>query len=166
MPIDTCSKKKESLKNLFLIKRGQTVVSQSQLPHSRGIPTCFCTFAPPRNIQAIREEILCARKPMRSKNNFRGITMGWGPIAIWGSNCLTFMCSCRNTVSTKKASLVFFVLFRKRYEHYMNKKEVNLKCVVFFQSSSAIWSLMTKIKKYRWILAALIWVNMVYVCVV
>ena len=67
-----------------------------------------CTFAPPRNVHATREEILSAGKPMRSKNNFRGITMGRGP--IWGSNSLCFLCSCRNTVSTKKQPT--FSLFR------------------------------------------------------
>ena len=78
-----------------------------QLPHSRGIPTCFgMHFRSPTNIHATREEILSAGKPMRCKNNFRGITMGRGP--IWGSNYLTFMCSCRNTVSTKKQATFSF----------------------------------------------------------
>ena len=40
-----------------------------------------------------REVTLSARKSIPSKNNFRGITMGIGP--IWGITSLTFILSCR-----------------------------------------------------------------------
>ena len=39
-----------------------------------------------------REVTLSARKSIPSKNNFRGITMGIGP--IWGITSLTFILSC------------------------------------------------------------------------
>ena len=49
-------------------------------------------FITPRNFHATREEILSAGKPIRSKNNFRVITMGRVP--IWGINSLsTFILS-------------------------------------------------------------------------
>ena len=44
-------------------------------------------FITPRNFHATREEILSAGKPIRSKNNFRVITMGRVP--IWGINSLS-----------------------------------------------------------------------------
>ena len=40
-----------------------------------------------------REVTLSARKSIPSKNNFRGITMGIGP--IWGITSLAFILSCR-----------------------------------------------------------------------
>ena len=43
-------------------------------------PLAFCFFTPPRDFHATREEILSAEKSVRSKNNFRGITMGRGPM--------------------------------------------------------------------------------------
>ena len=39
-----------------------------------------------------REVTLSARKSIPPKNNFRGITMGIGP--IWGITSLTFILSC------------------------------------------------------------------------
>ena len=51
----------------------------------------FCTFAPLRNFHAMREEILSAGNPVRSKITQRGITMGRGP--IWGINSLSFILS-------------------------------------------------------------------------
>ena len=43
-----------------------------------------------------REVTLSARKSIPSKNNFRGITMGIGP--IWGITSLTFILSCNRTI--------------------------------------------------------------------
>ena len=43
-----------------------------------------------------REVTLSARKSIPSKNNFRGITMGIGP--IWGITSLTFILSCLNLI--------------------------------------------------------------------
>ena len=59
------------------------------------LPTRFCTFIPPRSFHATREETLSAGQPIRSKNNFRGITMGRGPIYKWGINSLSFILSWR-----------------------------------------------------------------------
>ena len=109
MASDTCSNKKDLSKHYFASREDRLLVSHSS--NSRGIPTCFCTFAPPRHVHTTREEILSAGKLKRSKNNFRGITMGRGP--IWGSNYLTFMCSFRNTVSTKKQATFSFKFVQK-----------------------------------------------------
>ena len=63
------------------------------------LPTWFCTFTPPRNFQATRDEISSAGKPTRSTNNLRGITMGWGP--IWGINSPRFILSYTSTISIR-----------------------------------------------------------------
>ena len=48
-----------------------------------------------------REVTLSARKSIPSKNNFRGITMGIGP--IWGITSLTFILSCARVIIKDKA---------------------------------------------------------------
>ena len=45
-----------------------------------------------------REVTLSARKSIPSKDNFRGITMGIGP--IWGITSLTFILSCFKLIWT------------------------------------------------------------------
>ena len=51
----------------------------------------FALFTPPQNVHTKREDALSGGKPIRSKNNFRGVTMGIGP--MWGINSLVPLCS-------------------------------------------------------------------------
>ena len=80
---DTCSNNKRLLK---------TIITSLQERINLALPTCFCNSITRRNFHATRREILSSGKPIRSKNNFRGITMVRGP--IWGINSLsTFILS-------------------------------------------------------------------------
>ena len=65
----------------------KTIITSLQERINLALPTCFCNSITPRNFHATRKEILSSGKPIRSKNNFRGITMVRGP--IWGINSLS-----------------------------------------------------------------------------
>ena len=70
----------------------RTIMTSLQERINLALPTCFCNSITPRNFHATRKEILSSGKPIRSKNNFRGITMVRG--SIWGINSLsTFILS-------------------------------------------------------------------------
>ena len=97
IPIDTCSnnlkKKKKPLKNdsHFALREDKPSLS-SLVWHFRNshTPDTLLHFHSSTKLpHATREEILSAGQPIRSKNNFRGITMGRGP--IWGINSLSFI---------------------------------------------------------------------------
>ena len=70
----------------------KTIITSLQERINLALPTCYCNSITPRNFHATRREISSSGKPIRSKNNFRGITMVRGP--IWGINSLsTFILS-------------------------------------------------------------------------
>ena len=88
----------------------QLQIDSRRIGSEWAVPTCFCTFIPPRNFHATREEILSAGKPVRSKNNFRRINydgyIDRGP--IWGLILWAFcdlpITQCSSTyISHKKA---------------------------------------------------------------
>ena len=140
--------------------------SQNTISHQERINPCFAFLQLPWDA----DMFLHFRSYTKRSRNARGniirrnrsvpkIILEWlrwveglyGGVIIWPS------CAPAEIPYQPKSKPRFLSsLFRKRYEHCMNKKEVILKSVVFFQSSSVIWSLMTNIKKYRWIRAALI----------
>ena len=64
------------------------VSHSSRLSHSRH---AFALSVLHETSTQTREEISSAGKPIRSKNNFRGITIGRGP--IWGIHSLSFILS-------------------------------------------------------------------------
>ena len=66
-----------------------------------------------------REVTLSARKSIRPKNNFRGITMGIGP--IWGITSLTLILSCN-------------ILIRLINENLLSLKLHLSSAVIFFKN--------------------------------
>ena len=75
---DTCSNKKKTLKNdyHFALREDKSRT-----------PAFLCNSITPRDFHAKRKKISSSGKPIRSKNNIRGITMVRGP--IWGINSLS-----------------------------------------------------------------------------
>ena len=65
------------------------------------LPTRFCTFTPPRSFHTQRARKYYPRDNRYVlKNNFRGITMGKGP--IWGINSLSFILLRRLLIQNTK----------------------------------------------------------------
>ena len=84
-----------------------------------------------------REVTLSARKSIPPKNNFRGITMGIGP--IWGITSLTFILSCvcisYTTINgTKSDSCVYVIGSRTSSASVVLSGSRNFVCFATFMA--------------------------------
>ena len=152
MASDTCSNKKNLSKHYFASREDRPLFRILPTPvgsqHVFALSLLHDTFTQRARKYYPQEDWSVPKITLEGLRWVEGLC---GGVIIWPSCALAEI-----PYQPKSKPRFLSSLFRKRYKHCMNKKEVILKSVVFFQSSSVIWSLMTNIKKYRWIRAALI----------